>query len=113
MESLWQHVPTFFFFTPLFSSSVGTGHILLGTRADWREHMLRARDKLGFIGVRGHGVLDDDMSVIIDRQYHFYNVDQVFISPFSLSPDSFIHSHTHSSHIHPPPYIHTHTITHS
>ena len=51
--------------------------MLLGTRADWQQHMLRARNQLGFTGVRGHGILDDDMSVIIDSQYHWYNVDVV------------------------------------
>ena len=65
---------------------VGSGHMLLGTRADWREHLKLARDELGFVGVRGHGLLDDDMSVVPNRDispnktmpYEFYNVDQVF-----------------------------------
>lgn len=57
---------------------VGSGHMLLGTRADWRSHMQKARNELGFTRVRGHGILDDDMSVIIDGKYNFYNVDQVY-----------------------------------
>lgn len=57
---------------------VGSGHMLLGTRSDWRAHMQKVRNELGFVGVRGHGILDDDMSVIIDGEYHFYNVDQVY-----------------------------------
>lgn len=54
--------------------------MLLGTRADWRQHMARAHDELGFTGVRGHGILDDDMSIIVDGVYHFYNVDQVCLA---------------------------------
>jgi hypothetical protein len=86
----WHSIPTLLgavsFFPRHISprSCVGSGHMLLGTRADWRQHMLRVRDELGFTGVRGHGILDDDMSVIIDGAYHFYNVDQVpFLFVFS------------------------------
>ena len=70
---------------------VGSGHMLLGTRADWREHLRLAHDELGFTGVRGHGLLDDDMSVMPGQwgsqagtvwgqasPYEFYNVDQVY-----------------------------------
>ena len=65
--------------------------MLLGTRADWREHLRLAHDELGFTGVRGHGLLDDDMSVMPGQwgsqagtvwgqasPYEFYNVDQVY-----------------------------------
>lgn len=41
---------------------VGSGHMLLGTRADWRHHLKLAADELGFQAIRGHGLLDDDMS---------------------------------------------------
>lgn len=58
---------------------VGSGHMLLGTRADWRAHLKLAVDELGFTGIRGHGLLDDDMSVTPNgRDFEFYNVDQVF-----------------------------------
>jgi hypothetical protein len=43
---------------------VGSGHMALGARRDWQEHLKLARDELGFVGVRGHGLLDDDMSVM-------------------------------------------------
>ena len=46
---------------------VGSGHMLLGTRADWRAHLKLARDELGFLGIRGHGLLDDDMSVLPNK----------------------------------------------
>ena len=71
-------------FTHNWEKCVGSGHMLLGTRADWRAHLKLAHDELGFVGVRGHGLLDDDMSVVSGpkRQgvypFQFYNVDNVF-----------------------------------
>ena len=38
--------------------------MLLGTRSDWQSHLRLANSELGFTGVRGHGLLDDDMSVM-------------------------------------------------
>ena len=59
--------------------SFGSGHFLLGTRADWQRQLLKARDDLGLRGVRMHGILDDDMSVAPSARgpFHFYNVDAV------------------------------------
>eukprot|EP01052_Picozoa_sp_SAG31_P024173 SAG31_NODE_2039_length_6594_cov_7.103926_4_plen_621_part_00 len=73
---------------------VGSGHLLLGTRSDWQSHLKLARDELGFTGVRGHGILDDDMSVLPGEwgsqagtqwglpsqqsPYEFYNVDVIY-----------------------------------
>ena len=73
---------------------VGSGHLLLGTRADWQRHLKMAHDELGFKGVRGHGLLDDDMSVLPGQwgsqagtqwglpsqqsPYEFYNVDVIY-----------------------------------
>lgn len=66
-------------FPHFWKKCVGTGHMLLGTRADWQQHLLKARDELGFTGIRGHGLLDDDMSVVPQKgQYEFFNVDTVF-----------------------------------
>jgi len=58
---------------------VGSGHMLLGTRADWRAHLKLAKNELGMVGIRGHGLLDDDMSVVPnkDQPPEFYNVDNV------------------------------------
>ena len=58
--------------------------MLLGTRADWRAHLKLAHDELGFTGIRGHGLLDDDMSVVSGPKrrgvypLQFYNIDNVF-----------------------------------
>ena len=57
----------------------GSGHALLGTRVDWREHLQRARDELGVETIRFHGIFDDDMSVMsADGSYNWYNVDLVY-----------------------------------
>ena len=83
----------------------GSGHTLLGTRADWREHMARSAVELGVQGLRMHGVMvrtvepsshqrgrsahgdcpfdsvavpmqDDDLSVMPRKgEYHFYSID--------------------------------------
>ena len=92
---------------------VGSGHMLLGTRADWRAHLKLAKDELGMKRIRGHGLLDDDMSVVAGAAftavnadgtaskqwpYQFYNVDQVFdyLMSIDMSPVvelSFMPSH--------------------
>ena len=57
----------------------GSGHALLGTRVDWREHLQRARNELGVETIRFHGIFDDDMSVMsADGSYNWYNVDLVY-----------------------------------
>ena len=63
----------------------GSGHALLGTRADWQSHLKLAAAELGIQGVRMHGVLDDDMSVARCTDpdpakgcFSFYNVDRVY-----------------------------------
>jgi xylan 1,4-beta-xylosidase len=60
---------------------VGSGHALLGLRADWREQLISAREKLGFERIRFHGIFDDDMSVYSEDSsgapvYSWFNVDQ-------------------------------------
>jgi len=53
--------------------------MLLATRADYQAHLRRARQELGFVGIRGHGILDDDMSVVPEKgTYEFFNVDTVY-----------------------------------
>ena len=75
-------------FQHIWKRSVGSGHALLGTRADWQRHLQMVRNDLGFEGVRMHGLLDDDMSIVMQKQnggkggvsggYSFYNVDLVY-----------------------------------
>lgn len=42
---------------------VGSGHLGLAERADWREHLTMAADIIGFKYLRGHGILDNDVMV--------------------------------------------------
>ena len=66
-------------FKHFWKHSVGSGHALLGTRADWQAHLKDVVNDIGFERVRMHGVFDDDMSVVLaPGQYEFYNVDVVY-----------------------------------
>lgn len=50
-------------FTHFFETSVGSGHMSLTLREDFRTHLRMAAADLGVKHIRGHGLLDDDMSV--------------------------------------------------
>eukprot|EP01006_Ploeotia_vitrea_P029885 TRINITY_DN62337_c0_g1_i2.p1 TRINITY_DN62337_c0_g1~~TRINITY_DN62337_c0_g1_i2.p1 ORF type:complete len:518 (+),score=48.43 TRINITY_DN62337_c0_g1_i2:14-1567(+) len=55
---------------------VGSGHMLLTSRVDWREHLAMVRRDIGFKRIRGHGLLDDDMSTSLGPNVNSYiNVD--------------------------------------
>ena len=77
-------------FTHNWKRSFGSGHALMGTRADWQQHLKLAVHELGVQGLRMHGVLDDDMSVVpVDgygkrKEYSWYNVDRVYDYMLSL-----------------------------
>lgn len=63
-------------FSHFFEESVGSGHIALSMRQDYRQHLAMAARDLGVKYVRGHGLLDDDMSVSLSNgRQSFYNVD--------------------------------------
>jgi hypothetical protein len=47
---------------------VGTGHAALALRADYREHLTAVQRDIGFRSIRGHGILDDDVSTFLDGQ---------------------------------------------
>jgi xylan 1,4-beta-xylosidase len=65
-------------FTHFFETSVGSGHMSLTAREDWRTHMRMAARDLGVKRIRGHGLLDDDMSVSYAYGKHaFYNIDSL------------------------------------
>jgi xylan 1,4-beta-xylosidase len=66
-------------FDHFWKESVGSGHALLGTRADWQAQLKQAVSDIGLKRVRMHGIFDDDMSVVLaPGQYEFYNVDIVY-----------------------------------
>lgn len=55
----------------------------MGLRQDWREHVQKVHAELGFQMIRFHGLLDDDMSVVLsappnDWQIEMFNVFSVF-----------------------------------
>jgi hypothetical protein len=69
-------------FPHYWKNSFGSGHTMLGTRADWREHMARSAAEIGVRGLRMHGVMDDDLSICPRKgEYHFYSLDLVRSSP--------------------------------
>jgi xylan 1,4-beta-xylosidase len=65
-------------FSHFFETSVGSGHMSLTLREDWRQHLRMAARDLGVKHIRGHGLLDDDMSVSYAYGKHaFYNIDSL------------------------------------
>jgi xylan 1,4-beta-xylosidase len=74
----------------IINSHMISGHATLALRQDYREHLTKVRKELGFQMVRFHGLLSDDMSVVLPGenntvQYSFFNVDSVL--DFLLSID--------------------------
>ncbi len=69
-------------FTHYEEMCVGSGHAALALRADWQAQLWKCHEELGCRYVRFHGLLSDDMSVVLGRperpEYHFRNVDLVF-----------------------------------
>lgn len=57
-------------FTHNWEECVGSGHMLLGTRSDWQSHLKLAHEECGFKRIRGHGLLDDDMSFVAGMYVH-------------------------------------------
>eukprot|EP01079_Euglenida_sp_SAG-EU17-18_P005073 gene5073-5176_t len=74
-------------FAHYWKRSVGSGHASLGLRQDWRQHIKKVHDELGFTGVRFHGLFDDDMTIVqhlnhskgvCGGEYGFYNIDSIY-----------------------------------
>ena len=57
---------------------VGSGHGSLALRADYREHLARVQRDIGFKHIRGHGLLDDDMSTYLEGRASLINLFSVF-----------------------------------
>lgn len=66
---------------------VGSCHAYTALRADYRKQLKRAHEELGFKYVRFHGLLDDDMCVLVKKTdfmgtdlglvYNFVNIDNI------------------------------------
>lgn len=74
---------------------VGSCHATTALREDYREQLRRCRRELGFRYVRFHGLLDDDMSVLLqgrDNEYvlSFTNIDSIFDFLLSIGMKPFI-----------------------
>lgn len=57
---------------------VGSGHGTLALRADYQEHLTNVQRDIGFKHIRGHGLLDDDMSTLLGDGTSLYNLFRVF-----------------------------------
>lgn len=62
---------------------VGSCHAYTALRADYQQQLIRAHRDCGFEYVRFHGLLNDDMSVVVQNQrtgtlhYNFFNIDTI------------------------------------
>lgn len=64
-------------FEHYWKKSFGSGHASLTLRSDWQAHLKLATEQLGLSGVRHHGLLDDDMGVVVSKgRYNFTKVLQ-------------------------------------
>jgi xylan 1,4-beta-xylosidase len=62
-------------FEHYWKKSFGSGHASLTLRPNWQAHLKLAVEQLGLSGVRYHGLLDDDMGVVIGPgKYNFSKV---------------------------------------
>jgi xylan 1,4-beta-xylosidase len=72
--------------------TVGSCHAALALRADWQAQLKRCRDELGFRHVRFHGLLCDDVGILVRQKkqllYSFFNADQIvdFLLSIGMKP---------------------------
>ena len=66
----------------------------MALRADWQRDLKRAHEELGFQHVRFHGLLSDDMGVVVHENkklfYSYFNCDQVFDFLLSIGMKPFV-----------------------
>ena len=74
--------------------TVGSDHAPMALRDDWRRDLKRAHDELGFRYVRFHGLLSDDMGVVVreknELHYSFVNCDRIFDFLLSIGMKPFV-----------------------
>ena len=62
----------------MWGTIMGSGHAALGLRSDWQKQLATAAKELGVRAVRFHGILDDDMGVVVQGGgFNFEKVDAV------------------------------------
>ena len=64
-------------YTPSILDCVGSGHGILGTRADYQQHLAAVQRDINFKHIRGHGIMDDDVSTYLDGKANLYNVFRI------------------------------------
>ncbi len=75
---------------------VGSCHAATALRADYQAQLARCQRELGFRYVRFHGLLNDDMSVVLKNMYtqqlslSFTNIDKVFDFLLSINMRPFV-----------------------
>jgi len=74
--------------------TVGSDHAPMALRADWRLHLRRAHDELGFRHVRFHGILSDDLGTLLCEEnellYSFFNADSAIDFLISIDVRPFV-----------------------
>ncbi|MDQ6610318.1 MAG: beta-xylosidase, partial [Bacteroidota bacterium] len=79
IDHFWEH-------------TVGSSHATMALRADWQKQLTRCHRELGFMHVRFHGILSDDMGTLVNEQnkliYSFFNADQIcdFLLSIGMRP---------------------------
>jgi len=57
---------------------VGSAHGSLGLRADYRDHLAKVQHDIGFKHIRGHGLMNDDMSTYLNGKANLINLFRIF-----------------------------------
>ena len=79
-------------FPHFWEHTVGSCHATMALRADWQNQLARCHTELGFMHVRFHGLLSDDMGTLVDENdklvYSFFNADQLcdFLLSIGMRP---------------------------
>jgi xylan 1,4-beta-xylosidase len=83
--------------TPLphfWEHTVGSDHASIALRRDWQQQLKRAHQELGFQHVRFHGLLSDDMEMVVRKnkklKYSFLECDKVFDFLLSIGMRPFV-----------------------
>jgi xylan 1,4-beta-xylosidase len=74
--------------------TVGSCHAPLALRSDWQAQLKRCHDELGFRYVRFHGLLCDDVGMVVRYRkrllYSFFNADQIIDFLLSIGMRPFV-----------------------
>lgn len=81
-------------FPHFWEHTVGSCHATLALRADYQKQLARCHRELGFLHVRFHGLLSDDVGTLVDEMdkpvYSFFNADQIFDFLISIGMRPFV-----------------------